>query len=224
MEGDLGASDLLRVDVEIDGSDTVLVLSGELDVSSRRAFWAGIERGLDAGGDVVVDVASLRFVDASGLRAFLEAQRLLGERFALRCPSAAVRRLLEVTGTDRHVRLRPVESKVEYVRRLWDAYQHGGPAAMAELVPDEVDWVPWVGGGRPLHGSRELREFWASRGAPHSRIIELRQIGSDVLVRVELSLASGELKELWSIFHFDGDVLVRAASFENPRDALDSAA
>lgn len=224
MEGDLGAGGLLKVAVEINGPDTVLVLSGELDVYSRRAFWAGIEGALDAGGDVVVDVAGLRFVDASGLRVFLEAQRLLGERFALRCPSAAVRRLLEVTGTDRHVRLRPAEPKVDYVRRLWEAYQQGGPAAMADLVPDQVDWVPWLASGRPLHGSRELREFWASRGAPHARIIDLKQLGSDVLVRVELSLPNGELKELWSIFHFDGDVLVRAVSFENPREAADSAA
>lgn len=221
---DLGAGGLLRVAIEVEGPDTVLILTGDLDLSSRQTFWTGIERGLDAGGAVVVDVSGLRFLDASGLRVILEAQRRLGERFALRHPSPAVKRLLEVTATGDHIRLSPAESKVDYVRRLWEAFQSGGPSAVADLVPDQVEWIPWSGGGRPLRGSRALREFWSSRGAPQGRILELREVGADVLARFELSLPSGELKELWSRFHFNRGVLVRMVTFEDPGRALDPAA
>ena len=48
----------------------------------------------------------------------------------------------------------PVEvlGNIGYIRRLWDAFRSGGPAAMAELVPADVAWRPLAADGHCLPG------------------------------------------------------------------------
>ena len=55
--------------------------------------------------DLVFDLSATKFLDSSGLRAILTAQRRLAERdgrLALRAPSEPVRRLLDITGLTDH--------------------------------------------------------------------------------------------------------------------------
>ena len=83
--------------------DGALVLTGEIDsytapeLAERLAGDPPIE---------VVDVAGVTFIDSSGLRVIVEAhQRRLaaGSRLVLRSPSAAVQRLLEISGLAGHL-------------------------------------------------------------------------------------------------------------------------
>jgi anti-anti-sigma factor len=86
----------LRVDV-----DGVLVLSGEIDSYTAPGL---AERLADPAVEVV-DVSAITFIDSTGLRTLLQADRSRrddGRRFALRSPSAPVQRLLEISGLGGH--------------------------------------------------------------------------------------------------------------------------
>ena len=58
------------------------------------------------------------------------------------------------------------ESNVEFVPRLWQAFESGGAEAMIKLVPREVEWRPSTSGGRVFRGPGELLEFGPDSGAP----------------------------------------------------------
>jgi len=91
------------------GGVTVLVLKGELDVSTS----AELERELDRLGgrdSVVVDLRELQFIDSTGLSVLVRAhQRAVeaGRSFALVPGSGQAQRLLELTGLDERLTIAP---------------------------------------------------------------------------------------------------------------------
>ena len=89
-----------------DGNRAVLAVRGELDAYSAPGVEEQITKRLAEHVDeVVLDLSQTAFLDSSGLRAILTAQRRLGEsggRMRLRAPSEAVVRLLEITGLTDH--------------------------------------------------------------------------------------------------------------------------
>ena len=89
-----------RLDQQLD-TDGVLVLSGEIDSYTAPLL---AERLADPAVEVV-DLAAITFIDSTGLRALLQADRSKrddGARFELRSPSAPVQRLLEISGLAGH--------------------------------------------------------------------------------------------------------------------------
>lgn len=91
-----------RLDLSVD-TDGALVLQGEIDsytapdLAERLATEPPVE---------IVDVAGVTFIDSSGLRAIVEAHQArnaAGSRLVLRSPSAAVQRLLEISGLAGHL-------------------------------------------------------------------------------------------------------------------------
>lgn len=91
-----------RLDLSVD-ADGALVLHGEIDsytapdLAQRLAADPPVE---------VVDVAGVTFIDSSGLRAIVEAHQArhaAGSQLVLRSPSAAVQRLLEISGLAGHL-------------------------------------------------------------------------------------------------------------------------
>jgi anti-anti-sigma factor len=78
-----------------------VVLSGRLDVSSVADVRAALHEAIDLGsGDLVVDLAGVDWVDATGLGVLLGADRrakLIGRRIVLRDAAPRVRRILRVT-------------------------------------------------------------------------------------------------------------------------------
>ena len=78
-----------------------IALSGRLDVSAVSEVRAALHDALDAGsGDLVVDLAGVEVIDATGLGVLLGADRrakLLGRRIVLRDAAPRVRRILRVT-------------------------------------------------------------------------------------------------------------------------------
>ena len=53
----------------------------------------------------MIDLSAVEFIDSSGLRALLQLQQNFGGRVQIGAVSAAVQRLLELTGTLDHFRL-----------------------------------------------------------------------------------------------------------------------
>jgi anti-anti-sigma factor len=84
----------------------VLAARGELDAYSAPALDEHVARllGEDA-RTIVLDLSETAFLDSSGLRAILTAQRRLSAadgQLVLRAPSEPVSRLLEITGLTDH--------------------------------------------------------------------------------------------------------------------------
>jgi anti-sigma B factor antagonist len=86
-----------------DDVDGALLLTGEIDsytapeLSERLAGEPPVE---------VLDLAGVTFIDSSGLRVIVEAHQrrtAAGSRLVLRAPSAAVQRLLEISGLAGHL-------------------------------------------------------------------------------------------------------------------------
>jgi anti-sigma B factor antagonist len=88
------------------GDRAVLTVRGELDAYSAPGLEDQVGRLLTQGvGTIVLDLSGTGFLDSSGLRAILTAQRRLtesGGQLSLRSPSEPVTRLLEITGLTDH--------------------------------------------------------------------------------------------------------------------------
>jgi len=101
----------LSLTTKKNGSRAVVAVKGDLAAFSARNLEAEVAH-LVAGktSDVVFDLSGTGFLDSSGLRALLVAEREVmdhGGQITLRAPSEPVQRLLEITGLSDHF---PMES------------------------------------------------------------------------------------------------------------------
>lgn len=96
--------DLLRVDVVQMRGQTVLVLAGEIDLSTASAVRVAAEECLQRRpGRLAVDLRDVRFCDCSGLRALRwAARRAVAQSvgFQLQALSPAVLRVFTLAGAD----------------------------------------------------------------------------------------------------------------------------
>ncbi|MGH9303277.1 MAG: STAS domain-containing protein [Acidimicrobiales bacterium] len=91
----------LTVTISKEAEAPVVALCGELDLATVEIAAAEVEPSLAGRPErVVFDVSALRFMDSSGI-AFLLSVARRAERVELRGPSAAIRRLIEVTGLEK---------------------------------------------------------------------------------------------------------------------------
>jgi anti-sigma B factor antagonist len=95
----------LAMTVSKEGGETVLALAGDLDVYTATRLR---ERLVDLIGDtrldLVVDLAELVFVDSTGLGTLVDGMkrvRQAGGSMALRSPTPAVQRVIDITGLGR---------------------------------------------------------------------------------------------------------------------------
>lgn len=99
----------LEIMVSYANGARVVRLKGEFDLAGVPAFDEELER--DPGpheGTVVLDMRDLTFLDSSGLRAVLMADRRIradGRRFVVVRGSERVARVLELTGVDDRLEL-----------------------------------------------------------------------------------------------------------------------
>ena len=96
------SAEATRLDLT-DDVDGALVLVGEIDSYTAPAL---AERLANEPKVLVVDLAGVTFIDSSGLRILVEAHqaRIASDAsFTLRSPSAAVQRLLEISGLSSHL-------------------------------------------------------------------------------------------------------------------------
>jgi hypothetical protein len=76
-------------------------------------------------------------------------------------------------------------TNLEFVAELWRAFETGGAAAIADLVPPDVEWRPLQTGGEDLRGTPGLREFWAPPNLAMPTPQMFQAHGDDVLVHAE---------------------------------------
>lgn len=92
--------DLLKIDVDTSGPERVVRVRGELDPHTAPRLEAALRETDPGATRLVLDVAGINFMDSTGLRIVLAAEKELagnGVDLVVRSPSDAVRRLLEIT-------------------------------------------------------------------------------------------------------------------------------
>lgn len=92
----------LAADVRTTPDGTIVVLAGELDAATADTFRDALRRAVAAPGTLGVDMSEVTFVDSTGLRALVEAQRSAGDGRPIRIVGAsrAAAKLLAVTRLD----------------------------------------------------------------------------------------------------------------------------
>jgi anti-anti-sigma factor len=96
-------SGLATVDAEQRGSDLVLRIAGEIDISNARELSSAIEEAVPNGTpSVVVDLSHVTYLDSAGVKLLMQlADRLRLRRRELRLvvpEDAPIRAVLELTG------------------------------------------------------------------------------------------------------------------------------
>jgi anti-sigma B factor antagonist len=93
-----------EVETEVmDDGVHVFDVTGELDLDTAPRLREPLEKAIDSGANaVMVNLSSCEFIDSTGIALLVWAWQSLnsgrGGRISLCCPTAQVRRLLELTG------------------------------------------------------------------------------------------------------------------------------
>src|SRR6202043_2603015 len=99
----------LGTSVRVERDRAIVALSGELDLPNAPLLDHVLEQPeVTAAAGIVLDLEALRFLDSSGLRAILRAQRLAdrrGQGFAVTEGAGQVQRLLSITHADEQLRV-----------------------------------------------------------------------------------------------------------------------
>jgi anti-sigma B factor antagonist len=88
----------------------VVAVAGEVDIATSPQLRDACLQAVESGVDVGVDLERVTFIDSSGLSVLVQArQRVdeLGRRFEIRAASRPARRVLEISGLDATLGLRP---------------------------------------------------------------------------------------------------------------------
>lgn len=104
---DLGPADQAAdvASVREENGTPVVYLSGELDLTSAGQFSTAIDAALGSDpGRLVLDASGLTFMDSSGIVLLISAVQRVQE-VQVRDPSPVVRRLIELTGLTKVLRI-----------------------------------------------------------------------------------------------------------------------
>jgi anti-sigma B factor antagonist len=80
---------------------THMILTGQLDLATAPLLAAELVNLAQHGGDVVLDIGQLTFVDSTGLSLFVSQHKKLaaqGHSLVISSPTPSARRLFEITG------------------------------------------------------------------------------------------------------------------------------
>lgn len=99
---------VLRILRTFEGDVTIIVLAGELDLSTAAILRSELERVAGTTRRIVLEMAGVVFLDSHGLGTIVGAQRTLRNDFCelvIRNPSPTVRHALDISGvaSDLHV-------------------------------------------------------------------------------------------------------------------------
>ena len=101
----MGAAHTFDLDVAARGDETVVSLSGEIDVDAAADLRAALTDLVQSGHDrLVVDLADVTLLDTTGLGVLVGTMKRVvshpGGTFRVRRPSSRVRTVLSLTGLD----------------------------------------------------------------------------------------------------------------------------
>jgi anti-sigma B factor antagonist len=100
----------LELDCQVTGTTARVELRGDVDMATAPELRRTLEELIDGGAtEVVLDCRNLEFLDSSGIGALVAARTRVGAEgvIALEAPRANVRKVLEVTGVDQDLSIRP---------------------------------------------------------------------------------------------------------------------
>jgi anti-sigma B factor antagonist len=100
----------LTIDIERGERTTLLVLRGDLDLSTAPELRAALVDVIDEGARIVIDMEALDFLDSAGLGILvggLKRARTHGGELELVCSNRGVLKPLEITGLDRVFTIHP---------------------------------------------------------------------------------------------------------------------
>lgn len=100
----------LEIDARTEAGTARVVLRGDADMATAPALRQALDELVDAGArEIVLDCQELEFLDSSGIGVLVATRALLGDDGALvlEAPRSNVRKVLEVTGVDRELSIRP---------------------------------------------------------------------------------------------------------------------
>jgi anti-anti-sigma factor len=109
--GELSAADLLEIEIERVETHALVILAGEVDVSTIGKLYEELAELTRAGVcHVALNVAEVTFLDSSGISLLVtehkRAKSMNGELIIF-SPSHELRRLLQITGLDIYLNIRP---------------------------------------------------------------------------------------------------------------------
>lgn len=102
----MDASRRFSISVSRDPTESVIWVSGDIDLAVAAELWAAIADLFDDGSPLVLDIEHVTFMDSTGLNAIVRAHRACG-RLTVRSPTAAVQRLFDVSGVGRLIAVEP---------------------------------------------------------------------------------------------------------------------
>ena len=109
-----GRGPIFALEIRPDCHCSQVALIGELDLASAPHLQRALdELRRDGSQEIVLDLASLDFLSATGLEVFVRADeqlRAAGGRLVLNRPGRRARRILAITGLDAVLTIRPVTS------------------------------------------------------------------------------------------------------------------
>jgi anti-sigma B factor antagonist len=97
-------SEPLHIDADHLGSDVIIVLTDEFDMTGTARFWAHVSHALEGHAtSITIDARGVTFIDSSGVGALLRARAEANELrvgFRLRDPSPELRRTAHAAGIE----------------------------------------------------------------------------------------------------------------------------
>jgi len=100
----------LELDSQITGTTARVELRGDVDMATAPELRRVLDELIDGGAtEIVLGCRHLEFLDSSGIGVLVAARTRVGAEgvIALEAPHANVRKVLEVTGVDRELSIRP---------------------------------------------------------------------------------------------------------------------
>jgi len=94
----------MKYEIRDAGNVAVVALEGDVDLEQSPTARKVLLECVEQGRDVVVDMASVTYIDSSGIASLVEAlqtARRKGTAFALAAVSASARRVLELARLDK---------------------------------------------------------------------------------------------------------------------------
>ena len=104
------ADDLLRCQLDHDGTAETLFVIGELDISSAPTLEHAVREALERQGEELrLDLSQLTFMDSTGAQTLFQLHKRvdrLRRRLVVVAPTDAVRMVLEILGLDQAIDIR----------------------------------------------------------------------------------------------------------------------
>ena len=118
------------------------------------------------------------------------------------------------------------EHNIETVKGLWRAFSRGGIDSVLQIVDEDVEWVPYGGGGHIFHGRDGLRRYMEEREAHQGDVTAepfgYGDYGDNVIVYGHVVHGEDDQRVFW-VYSFHDGKLRRFEAFTDQDQAVTAA-